>query len=134
MSSSSAVQPSLETALAIDGRGKNIHFSVLHLNVSIMVKKTSPRLKGWTAIAEFLGQTPAVAQRWHYEGMPVMKEGRFVYADPDEVTRWVGTDSGKRKPVHIASDDENLTADLKEGLSYIRGQRKGSVSKTRAVS
>ena len=96
-----------------------------------MVKKTSSRLKGWKAIAEFLGQTPAVAQRWHTEGMPVTKEGRLVFADPDELTRWVGTDSGKRKPVHIASDNENLAADLKEGLSYIRGQRKERVSKTR---
>ena len=79
-------------------------------------------LKGWTAIAEFLGQTPAVAQRWHNEGMPVTKEGRFVYANPEQLTQWVGTESGKRKPVHIASEDENLTADLKEGLSYVRGR------------
>ena len=55
--------------------------------------------------------------------MPVTKEGRFVYANPEELTQWVGTESGKRKPVHIASEDENLTADLKEGLSYIRGRR-----------
>jgi hypothetical protein len=89
-----------------------------------MDKKTSQRLKGWTAIAKFLGQTPAVAQRWHNEGMPVTKEGRLIYANPEELTRWVGTESGKRKPVHIASDNENLTADLKEGLSYVRGQRK----------
>jgi len=92
-----------------------------------MVKKSAQSktevLKGWTAIAEFLGQTPAVAQRWHNEGMPVTKEGRFVYANPEELTQWVGTESGKRKPVHIASEDENLTADLKEGLSYIRGRR-----------
>ncbi|SRR6266550_3420185 len=93
-----------------------------------MVRKSpenkSEFLKGWTAIAEFLGQTPAVAQRWHNdEGMPVTKEGRFVYANPEELTQWVGTESGKRKPVHIASEDENLTADLKEGLSYIRGRR-----------
>jgi hypothetical protein len=89
-----------------------------------MDKKTSQRLKGWTAIAKFLGQTPAVAQRWHNEGMPVTKEGRLIYANPEELTGWVGTESGKRKPVHIASDNENLTADLKEGLSYVRGRRK----------
>jgi hypothetical protein len=82
-------------------------------------------LKGWTAIAEFLGQTPAVAQRWHNEGMPVTKDGRFVYAKPEELTQWVGTESGNRKPVHIASEEENLTADLKEALSYVRGRRKG---------
>jgi hypothetical protein len=82
-------------------------------------------LKGWTAIAEFLGQTPAVAQRWHNEGMPVTKDGRFMYANPEELTQWVGTESGKRKPVHIASEEENLTADLKEALTYVRARRKG---------
>ena len=82
-------------------------------------------LKGWTAIAEFLGQTPAVAQRWHNEGMPVTKDGRFMYAKPEELTLWVGTESAKRKPVHIASEEENLTADLKEALTYVRARRKG---------
>lgn len=54
-----------------------------------MVEETSHRLKGWTAIAELLGQTPAIALRWHNEGMPAEKEGRFGYADPEELTRWV---------------------------------------------
>ena len=48
-----------------------------------------------------------------------------MYAKPEELTQWVGTESGKRKPVHIASEEENLTADLKEALSYVRGRRKG---------
>ena len=92
-----------------------------------MAKKSAQKkaevLKGWKAIAEFLGQNPAVAQRWHEEGMPVTKQGRSVYANPEELTQWVGTEAGRRKPVHIASDNEDLTADLKEGLSYIRGRR-----------
>ena len=91
-----------------------------------MAKKSAENvevLKGWAAIAEFLGQTPAVAQRWHNEGMPVTKDGRFVYANPEDLTQWVGTESGKRKPVHISSENENLTADLKEALSYFRRQR-----------
>jgi len=37
----------------------------------------------------------------------------------------VGTESGKRKPVRIASESENLAADLKQALSYVRGRRKG---------
>src|SRR5690242_2383936 len=57
--------------------------------------KSPSRLKGWKAIAEFLGQTPSVAQRWHKEGMPVTIEGRFVHAEPEELTRWVGSESGK---------------------------------------
>ena len=92
-----------------------------------MAKKSAQKkaevLKGWKAIAEFLGQTPAVAQRWHEEGMPVTKQGRSVYANPEELTQWVGTEAGRRKPFQIASENEDLTADLKEGLSYIRGRR-----------
>ena len=43
------------------------------------VKPKSKRriLKGWGEIAEFLGQTVSVAQRWQNEGMPVTREGRI---------------------------------------------------------
>ena len=81
-------------------------------------------LKGWAAIAEYLGQTPSVAQRWHREGMPVQFKGRFVYGDPDELTRWVGTDKGKVKPLHIANENENLAADLKEALNDVKQRNK----------
>ena len=86
--------------------------------------KNSSRLKGWAAIAEFLGQTASVAQRWHHEGMPVTVEGRFVYAEPEELTRWVGTEAGRVKPVHIASDNENLVEDLKQGLKFVKSKKK----------
>jgi hypothetical protein len=98
--------------------------------VNRMAKKTrtsskkSARLKGWSAIAEFLGQTRSVAQRWHHEGMPVTIEGRFVYAEPGELTQWVGTEAGRVKPVHIASDEENLVDDLKQGLSFVKNKKK----------
>jgi hypothetical protein len=89
--------------------------------------KSKPKntlLKGWGQIAEFLGQTPAVAQRWQKAGMPVTREGRFVQASPEELTAWIGTERGKTEPLHIASPGEDLIADLKEGLSYVRSQRK----------
>ncbi len=82
------------------------------------------RLKGWGEIAEFLGQTPSVAQRWQNEGMPVSREGRFVSASPEDLTAWVGTERGQKEPVHIASEDEDLLGDLKQGLSYVRQQQK----------
>jgi hypothetical protein len=81
-------------------------------------------LNGWSQIAEFLGQTPSVAQRWHREGMPVTREGRLVHASPEDLTAWVGTEHGKNEPVHIASESEDLIADLKQGLSYVRQQQK----------
>jgi hypothetical protein len=82
------------------------------------------RLTGWGKIAEFLGQTVSVAQRWQKEGVPVTREGRFVYALPDELTTWVGTERGHKEPVHIASESEDLLGDLKQGLSYVRQQKK----------
>jgi phage terminase Nu1 subunit (DNA packaging protein) len=81
-------------------------------------------LQGWGEIAEFLGQTPSVAQRWQREGMPVTREGRFVHASPGDLTAWVGTERVQKEPVHIASESEDLLADLKQGLSRIRQQRK----------
>jgi hypothetical protein len=65
-----------------------------------------------------------VAQRWQNEGMPVTREGRFVYASPEESTAWVGTERGKKEPIHIASEGEDLIADLKQGLSFVRQQQK----------
>lgn len=89
--------------------------------------KATPKtkaLKGWTKIAEFLGQTVSVAQRWQKEGMPVTREGRSVYASPEELTAWVGTERGQKEPVHIASEGEDLLRDLKQGLLYVRHAQK----------
>jgi hypothetical protein len=82
-------------------------------------------LEGWSAIAKFLGQTPAVAQRWQESGMPVERSRRRVSASPEQLTQWVGTEAGKSKPVHIAMNQENLLADLKEGLAYVRRRGTG---------
>ena len=87
-------------------------------------KSKSQVLKGWGEIAEFLGQTVSVAQRWQNEGMPVTREGRFVSASPEELTAWVGTERGQKEPIHIASEGEDLVADLKQGLSFVRQQQK----------
>ena len=86
----------------------------------LVEKSNDSILKGWNAIAKFLGQTVAVAQRWHRSGMPVNKEGRSIIADREVLTKWVGTEMGKKEPVHIASEDEDLMADLRRGLSYVR--------------
>ena len=89
-------------------------------------RKTKPKgdvLKGWQAIARFLGQSPAVAERWAREsGMPVTRQGRYVVASPEELNRWLGRESGE--PVHVATESGDLAADLERGLSYVRSQRK----------
>ena len=81
------------------------------------VKPGSKRriLKGWEEIAEFLGQTVSVAQRWQKSGMPVTREGRSVYAFSEALTAWVGTERGKKEPVHIATEGERLACGSQAG-------------------
>ena len=87
-------------------------------------KSKTRTLKGWTKIAEFLGQSVSVVQRWQNSGMPVTREGRSVYASPEALTAWVGTERGKKEPVHISSEGEDLVTDLRQGLAYVRKQQK----------
>lgn len=54
-------------------------------------------LKGWRAIARLMGKTPASAQTWAKQGMPVKREGRFTAADPAEVQAWLGQQSPHAK-------------------------------------
>jgi hypothetical protein len=88
-------------------------------------KKTaqSPTLKGWTAIAKYLGMTPASAQRWAKEGMPVQRDGRVIVADPTELQAWLGRESHMAKPAHVMTGEADLAAALKESISLARQKR-----------
>jgi hypothetical protein len=83
-------------------------------------KVQNERLKGWTEIASFLGQPAAVAQRWARSGMPVARESRFMYASREELSRYLGREVGLDVPVHIATENMDLSADLKRALAYAR--------------
>jgi len=86
-------------------------------------KQESPSiLKGWQQIAAYLGHPPAVVQRWALDGMPLRKQGRYVETTPEELNDWLGKQSGK--PVHFATADTDLTAELKRGLSFVRAEHK----------
>ena len=87
-------------------------------------KVQNERLRGWNEIARFLGQPVAVAQRWARSGMPVTREGRFIYASREELSGYLGREAGLDVPVHIASEDMDLSADLKRALFYARGGNK----------
>jgi hypothetical protein len=78
-------------------------------------------LKGWQHIAAFLGQPVSVAQRWAKTGMPVARQGRLVVASPEELNKWLGRESGE--PVHVATEEADLSSELKRGLAYVRGQK-----------
>jgi hypothetical protein len=79
-------------------------------------------LKGWQQIAEFLGQPINVAQRWGRTGMPITRQGRNVVATPAELNRWLGREAGG-EPVHVATEGDDLAAELKRGLAFVRKQK-----------
>jgi hypothetical protein len=98
---------------------------VLILNVSAMVKRKSQNdlselLKGWAAIAKFLGLTPATVQRWARAGMPVRREGRFTVANRAELEKWIAKESGMPKPAHVLTGDADISAALKDSIKAVR--------------
>ena len=85
-------------------------------------------LQGWDEIARFLGLPVATAQRWQKSGMPVHRGGRYVYANPEELNRWLSKESPSHFQAHIATEDEDLAADLKQALKEAKTGRKRSAA------
>ena len=79
-------------------------------------------LIGWQQIAEFLSQPVSVAQRWAKTGMPVTRHGRFVTSTPEELNQWLGREAGG-EPLHVATPEADLSAELKRGLAYVRREK-----------
>ena len=80
-------------------------------------------LKGWTAIAKFLGTSPSSAQGWAKQGMPVKREGRSTIADPGEVQAWLGQQSHMPKPTYILTNESDIATALKESISVVRHKK-----------
>jgi len=84
---------------------------------------TQPQiLKGWKEIAEFLGEPVSVVKRWRAEGMPVVDQGRLVTSSPEELSAWLGRESGK--PVHVVTPETDLASELKRGVAFARKSAK----------
>lgn len=83
-------------------------------------------LRGWKAISEFLALPVATAQRWGKSGMPVHREGRFTVAHVDDLRQWLGRESEMPAPAHIATNDADLTAGLRESISAMRRHKRAS--------
>ena len=82
-------------------------------------------LTGWPAIAKFLGQPVAVAERWAKEGMPVARKGRYMTASPEKLSQWIARETGTKEPVHIAQGTESdLLEDLRRGLKQARSAKR----------
>jgi hypothetical protein len=90
-------------------------------------KTQSSILKGWQQIAAFLGEPQSVVQRWASDGMPVRKQGRYVETTDAELNAWLGKESGK--PVHVATENTDLTAELMRGLSFVRHEKQPTPEK-----
>jgi len=76
-----------------------------------MAREKAPEtsvIKGWGAIAIYLGMMPASAQRWAKEGMTVKREGRNTVADPIELQAWLGRESHMAKPAHVMTGDADI--------------------------
>ena len=87
-------------------------------------KPASEELKGWKAIAAYLGIPPATAQRWARDGMPVRREGRFTVAEPNQLREWLGREAHMSGPAQILTGSADMTAALKESIAVMRRDRK----------
>lgn len=97
-----------------------------------MSTQPSDALTGWQKIAEFLGEPVSVVQRWATEGMPLRRDGRLVSTTQSELNAWLGKDLGK--PVHVATAETDLTAELKRGLSFVRKEKKEERDEKKSVA
>lgn len=81
-------------------------------------------LKGWTAIARYLGIPVGTAHRWSEEGMPVRREGRFTVADREAISAWLGRESHMPKPAHVMTGESDVAAALKDSIAAARKRSK----------
>lgn len=92
----------------------------------VTIEGQPAQLKGWKAIADYLGIGESAAQRWARTGMPVRREGRFTIANVDELRAWLGRESHMAKPAFVATGQADLSAPLKESILAARRARKTS--------
>ena len=89
----------------------------------------SAELRGWPAIAHFLGMPNSTVHRWAKEGMPLHREGRNVVGNPDELNRWLQRTSGEAAGVHVVTPGSDLLKDLR--ASVAAQQRAGKSTQKR---
>jgi hypothetical protein len=83
-------------------------------------KPPTETLKGWKAIAAYLGIAAGTAQRWASDGMPVRREGRFSVADPKELNAWLGRESHMPGPAQIMTGKADISDALKASIAALR--------------
>jgi hypothetical protein len=83
----------------------------------------SSELRGWPAIAQFLGMPNSTVHRWAKEGMPVRREGRNVVASPEELNQWLQRTSGEVVSVHVVTPGSDLLKDLRASLAVQKSSK-----------
>jgi hypothetical protein len=83
----------------------------------------SSELRGWPAIARFLGMPNSTAHRWAKEGMPVRREGRNVVANPEALNQWLQRTSGEAVGVHVVTPGSDLLKDLRASLAVQKSSK-----------
>jgi hypothetical protein len=81
-------------------------------------------LKSWKQIAEYLHKSVNTVQRWAREGMPVRREGRYVAASPEDISRWLGEGEWTDTPVHLPAPKEDLATELRKSVTSARKQHR----------
>ena len=56
--------------------------------------------------------------------MPVKREGRYMVAQPDEIKQWLGREAHMAAPAHIATNDADISAALKESIAAVRRDKR----------
>jgi predicted DNA-binding transcriptional regulator AlpA len=74
-------------------------------------------LRGWPAIAQFLGLPNSTVHRWAKEGMPVRREGRNVVASSEELDQWLQSTSGEAAGVRVITPGSDLLKDLRASVA-----------------
>lgn len=82
------------------------------------------KLRGWKAIATYLGISESAAHRWAKNGMPVKREGRSTVASAEELRTWVGHESHMPEAAHIVTPETDISAALKASITATRRQQK----------
>lgn len=83
-------------------------------------------LRGWPAVAEFLGMPHSTVHRWAKEGMPVRRDGRNVVASPEELNQWLQRTSGEAAGVHVITPGADLLKDLRASVAAQTGIKNSS--------
>lgn len=81
----------------------------------------SSELRGWAAIAQFLGMPHSTVHRWAKEGMPVRREGRKAVASREKLNQWLQRTSGEAAGVHVVTPGSDLLKDLRASIAARKG-------------